>query len=253
MEMAENVDLQAREREARGKNNARRLRAQGMLPAVLYGDGDDGNVILAVPTKVVDYTLQHLGDNALYDIELEGGQGDLTARIVDVQRNPVTDKLVHVDFAPVNMRERIVITVPLAVVGESPGVAEGGVLQQVAYEVEVETLPGDIPQEVTLDVSGLGLNENLTLADVTLPEGVTLVSDPEEVAATVTPPTEITEEEIEAAGIVEEPSEEEATRATAAPATAAVTEGEEARGVEGTETIPVEERETGPAGQNLQP
>ncbi len=250
--MADNVGLEAKEREGRGKNDARRLRAQGMVPAVLYGDGGGGNVVLAVPTKVVDYTLQHVGDNALYDLKI-GDRGGTTARIVDVQRNPLTGRLVHVDFAPVNMRERIVIIVPLAIVGESPGVQEGGVMQQVAYEVEVESLPGDIPQEVTLDVSDLGLNENLTLADVSLPEGVTLVSDPEEVAATVTPPTEITEEEIEAAGIVEEPSEEEATRATAAPATAAVTEGEEARGVEGTETIPVEERETGPAGQNLQP
>ena len=253
--MAENVDLQAREREGRGKSHARRLRAQGMIPAVLYGDGGESgeNTALAVPTKVVDYTLQHLGDNALYDVELGGDRGDLTVRIVDVQRNPVTGKLVHVDFAPVNMREMIVITVPLAIVGDSPGVAEGGVLDQVAYEVEVETLPGDIPQEVTLGVSNLQLNENLTLADVALPEGVTLVSDPEEVAVSVTPPTEISEEELEEAGIVEEPSEEEASRDSAAPATAAVTEGEGARGVEGTETIPVEERETGPAGQNLQP
>lgn len=237
--MADNIDLRAREREGRGKNDARRLRAQGMVPAVLYGDGDGGeNMVLAVPTKVVDYTLQHLGDNALYDIKL-GGRDDATARVVDVQRDPVSGRLVHVDFAPVNMRERIVVTVPLAVVGDSPGVEEGGVLQQVAYEVEVESLPGDIPQEVELDVSNLGLNENLTLTDVTLPEGVTLISDPEGIAVTVTPPTEITEEEIEEAGIVEEPSD--------------VEEAEEARVEEGTEEIPTEERETGPAGQNLQP
>jgi large subunit ribosomal protein L25 len=236
--MADNVELQAREREGRGKNDARRLRARGMVPAVLYGDSDGGeNMVLAVPTKVVDYTLQHLGDNALYDIKL-GDRGGTTARIVDAQRNPLTGKLVHVDFAPVNMRERIVVTVPLAVMGDSPGVEEGGVLQQVVYEVEVESLPGDIPQEVELDVSNLGLNENLALADVTLPEGVTLISDPEGIAVTVTPPTEVTEEEMEAAGIVEEPSEEAA---------------EEAGVEEGTEEIPTEERETGPAGQNLQP
>ena len=252
--MAENVDLQAREREGRGKNNARRLRAQGMIPAVLYGDRSEagGNVALAVPTKVVDYTLHHFGDNALYDLEF-GGRDAATARVVDVQRNPVTDQLMHVDFAPVNMRELIVITVPLAIVGDSPGVAEGGVLDQVAYEVEVETLPGDIPQEVTLDVSDLQLNEKVALESVSLPEGVTLVSDPEEIAASVTPPTEISEEELEEAGIVEEPSEEEADRDIAAPATASATEGEEARGVEGTETIPIEDRERGPAGQNLQP
>jgi large subunit ribosomal protein L25 len=236
--MAENVSLEAKKRQGRGKNDARRLRAQGMMPAVLYGDGSGENVTLAVPTKVVDYTLQHVGDNALYDIKLGGEQDDTTARIVDVQRNPLTGRLVHVDFASVNMRERIVVTVPLTIVGESPGATEGGVLQQVAYEVEVESLPGDIPQEVTLNVSDLGLNENLTLADVALPENVTLVSDPEEVAVTVTPPTQVTEEEMEAAGIVEEPSD--------------VEEGEEARVEEGTEEVSPEEGE-GPAGQNLQP
>ena len=238
--MADNISLEAREREGRGKNDARRLRAQGMVPAVLYGDGGGaGSTVLAVPAKVVDYTLQHVGDNALYDLKL-GGQDDATVRVVDVQRNPVSGRLVHVDLAPVNMRERIVVTVPLTVAGadNSPGVTEGGVLDQVAYEVEVESLPGDIPQGLTLDVSGLQIGDNLTLADVELPEGVELISDPEEVAATVTPPTEISDEEIEAAGIVEEPSDEQA---------------EEVEREEGTEEIPAEERETGPAGQNLQP
>ena len=238
--MADNISLEAREREGRGKNDARRLRAQGMVPAVLYGDGGGaGSTVLAVPAKVVDYTLQHVGDNALYDLKL-GGQDDATVRVVDVQRNPVSGRLVHVDLAPVNMRERIVVTVPLTVAGadDSPGVTEGGVLDQVAYEVEVESLPGDIPQGLTLDVSGLQIGDNLTLADVELPEGVELISDPEEVAATVTPPTEISDEEIEAAGIVEEPSDEQA---------------EEVEREEGTEEIPAEERETGPAGQNLQP
>jgi large subunit ribosomal protein L25 len=202
--MADNVDLQAKEREERGKNAARRLRASGMLPAVLYGDG--GSTALAVPDRVVDYTLQHLGDNALYDIDL--GAGGSTARIVDVQRDPVSGRLLHVDFAPVDMLERIEVTVPVHVVGEAPGTEEGGVLQQVAYEVQIETLPGDIPQELTLDVSSLGMNENLTLADLRLPDGITLISDPEEVAAIVTAPTEITEEELEAAGVVEEEPEE---------------------------------------------
>jgi large subunit ribosomal protein L25 len=230
--VADNVDLQAREREGRGKNAARRLRASGMVPAVLYGDGDGSSTALAIPDKIVDYTLHHLGDNALYDIDL--GSGASTARIVDVQRDPVSGRLIHVDFAPVDMRERIEVTVPLHVVGESPGAEEGGVLQQVAYEVQIESLPGDIPQEITLDVSTLGMNENLTLADVTLPEGATLISDPEEVAATVTAPTEITDEDLEAAGVVEEPADEEA-----------------AEGEEETEEAFPEEGE-GPAGQNLQ-
>ena len=206
-----------------------------MVPAVLYG-GDSGSTALAVPDRVVDYTLQHLGDNALYDIDLGGGTS--TARIVDVQRDPVSGRLVHVDFAPVNMRERIEVTVPLHVVGESPGAEEGGVLQQVAYEVQIETLPGDIPQELNLDVSSLGMNENLTLADLDLPDAITLVSDPEEVAVTVTTPTEITEEDLEAAGVVEEEPEE----------------GEPVGGVEEPEGEegPAPEEGEGPADRNLQ-
>ncbi|HEX5912804.1 MAG TPA: 50S ribosomal protein L25, partial [Rubrobacter sp.] len=172
--MADNVDLQARERDTRGKNAARRLRASGMTPAVLYGEGNEagGSTALAVPTKIVDYTLHHFGDNALYNIDFDGATS--TARVVDAQRDPVSGVLVHVDFAPVDMTERIEVTVPIAVVGEAPGVEEGGVLQQVAYEIQVESLPGDIPQEITINVSGLGMHENLTLGDLTLPEGVTL-------------------------------------------------------------------------------
>ncbi|HEX2739914.1 MAG TPA: hypothetical protein VHM69_05660, partial [Rubrobacter sp.] len=93
-----------------------------------------------------------------------------------------------------------------------------------AYEIQVESLPGDIPQEITIDVSGLGMHENLHLGDLTLPEGVTLLSEAEGVAVTVTSPTEITEEEMEAAGIVEEPTEEEEAAAAAEEAA----EGEEA-------------------------
>jgi large subunit ribosomal protein L25 len=236
--MADNVDLQAKERSERGKNAARRLRASGMVPAVLYGSDGEATA-LAVPDKIVDYTLHHMGDNALYDIDL--GSGGSTARIVDVQRDPVSGRLVHVDFAPVNMRERIEVTVPLHVVGDAPGAEEGGVLQQVAYEVHVESLPGDIPQELTIDVSSLGMGENLTLADVALPEGVTLISDPEEVAATVTVPTEITEEDLEAAGVLEEEPEE-----------GEPVEGEEVpeEGAEGEEPSP--EEGEGRAGQNVQ-
>jgi large subunit ribosomal protein L25 len=239
--VADNVDLQAQERNERGKNAARRLRASGMTPAVLYGEGNEagGSTALAVPTRIVDYTLHHFGDNALYNIAIDGDTS--TARVVDAQRDPVSGLLVHVDFAPVNMQEIIEVTVPLHVTGDAPGVEEGGVLQQVAYEIQVESLPGDIPQEITLDVSSLGMNENLTLGDLTLPEGVTLLSEPEEVAVTVTAPTEISEEEMEAAGIVEEPTDEEEAAAAE----------EAAEDEEATEENAPEEGE-GPAGQNVQ-
>lgn len=224
----DNVDLQARERSSRGKNENRRLRATGMAPAVLYSDDpNETSTALSVPVKTVDLTLQNLGDNALYDIQL--GSRTAVARVVDLQRDPVSGQLLHVDFTPVNMRERIEVTVPLTVVGEAPGVSEDdGVLQQVAYELQVESLPGNIPQEIEVDVSGLHMNENLALGDIALPEGITLISDPEEIAATVTAPTEITEEEMESAGIVEEESEEMGEEAEEVPAEEAESGEEEA-------------------------
>ncbi|MDQ3387226.1 MAG: 50S ribosomal protein L25, partial [Actinomycetota bacterium] len=96
-----NIDLQAKKRDGRGKNDSRRLRHEGMAPAVLYGGstGSEGSTAIIIPAKTVDYTLSHIGDNALYDIDL--GEGTSTARIVDVQRNPVSGILTHVDFAPV--------------------------------------------------------------------------------------------------------------------------------------------------------
>ena len=233
-----NIDLQAKKRDGRGKNDSRRLRHEGMAPAVLYGDStsSEGSTAIIIPAKTVDYTLSHIGDNALYDIDL--GEGTATARIVDVQRNPVSGILTHVDFAPVNMRERIEITVPISVIGDAPGVdEEGGVLQQVAYEVQVESLPGDIPQEIEVDVSSLGLNENLTLGDLTLPNGVELLSEAEEVAVTITQPTEITDEEMEEAGIVEDLSDEEEA--------AAAEDGEEATADESTTEAGDEPQEAG--------
>lgn len=204
----DNVDLKASERSSRGKNENRRLRKTGMAPAILYSDDPkEVSTALAVPVKTIDLTLQNLGDNALYDVQI--GSRKAVARVVDLQRDPVSGQLIHVDFTPVNMRERIEVTVPISVVGEAPGVTEDdGVLQQVAYDIQVESLPGNIPQEIEVDVSELHMHENLALGDIVMPEGITLLSDPEEVVATVTAPTEITEEEMESAGIVEEDSEE---------------------------------------------
>lgn len=232
--MADNVVLQASERTGKGKNDARRLRVDGFTPAVLYGDGG-GSTSLAVPVKIVDYTLTHYGDNALYDLDF--GEGVQTARVVDAQRNPVTGRLVHVDFAPVDMTERIEVTVPVTVIGEARGVEEDeGVLTQVAYEIQVESLPGNIPQEIEVDVSSLGMNENLTLGDITMPEGVILISDPEDTAAIVTPPDIITDEELEAAGVVEDESDEELAEGEEGE------EGEESGGEESGDSEGNEER-----------
>jgi large subunit ribosomal protein L25 len=121
--------------------------------------------------------------------------------VKDVQRHPVRGEIVHVDLLRVNMNETIQTTVVLELTGgdDAPGVSEGGVLSQETREVNIEALPGDIPDSIVHDVSAMGMNETLTLAAVTVPAGVTLLDDLDEtVIATITPPTaEPVEEEIE--------------------------------------------------------
>ena len=121
--------------------------------------------------------------------------------VKDLQRHPVRGEAVHVDLLRVNMAETIHTTVTLELTGaeEAPGVVEGGVLNQETRELNIEALPGDIPDSITFDVSGMEMNETVTLSELTAPDGVTLLDDPEEtVLATITPPTlEPVEDEIE--------------------------------------------------------
>ena len=154
--------------------------------------------------------------------------------VKDLQRHPVRGEAVHVDLLRVNMSETIHTTVVLELTGadEAPGVVEGGVLNQESRELNIEALPGDIPDSIVFDVSGMEMNATVTLSALTAPDGVTLLDDPEEtVLATITPPTlEPVEDEIETetelVGEDGEPLEGEELEAAKAEAEGA--EGEEA-------------------------
>jgi large subunit ribosomal protein L25 len=183
-------------RAAEGSRSARRLRRTGQVPGVIYGGGAEPE-LFAVDARVLRNTLAHAG--AILEVTVDGG--DATPVLVkDVQRHPVRGDAVHVDLLRVRMDEAIHTTTTLELIGAdvAPGVAEGGVLSQGVVELNIEALPGDIPDTIQVDVSGLQINETVTLATVTPPSGVTLLDDPETVIATVTPPTvEPVEEEIE--------------------------------------------------------
>jgi large subunit ribosomal protein L25 len=180
-----------------GSRSARRLRRQGLVPGVLYG-GDGPPEHFAVDARVLRNTLAHSG--AILEVSVDGGQG-VPVLVKDLQRHPVRGDALHVDLLRVNMAETIHTTVTLELTGadEAPGVSEGGVLSQETRELNIEALPGDIPDVITHDVSGMEMNATLTLSAVTPPSGVTLLDDPDEtVIATITPPTaEPVEEEIE--------------------------------------------------------
>jgi large subunit ribosomal protein L25 len=180
-----------------GSRSARRLRRAGSVPGVVYGGGD-APAHFSVDARTLRNTLAHSG--AILQVSLDGG-AESPVLVKDVQRHPVRGHVVHVDFLRVRMDEAIHTTVVLELTGvdAAPGVAEGGVLSQETRELNIEALPGDIPDSITHDVSGLEMNATLLLSAVAAPRGVTFLDDPEEtVVATITPPTlEPVEEEIE--------------------------------------------------------
>lgn len=184
-------------RSPEGSRSARRLRREGLVPGVIYG-GDGTPEHFAVDARILRNTLAHAG--AVLEVSIDGGDG-APVLVKDLQRHPVRGEAVHVDLIRVNMSEAIHTTVVLELTGadEAPGVVEGGVLNQETRELNIEALPGDIPDSITHDVSGLEMNATVTLTAITAPDGVTLLDDLQEtVVATITPPTlEPVEDEIE--------------------------------------------------------
>jgi large subunit ribosomal protein L25 len=189
--MAESTKLSLTARDPEGSRTARRLRRTGEVPGVIYG-GDAEPSHFSVDARILRNTLARSG--AILDITIDDGKA-APVIVKDLQRHPVRGEIMHVDFVRVNMNETIHTTVVLELVGadDAPGVSEGGVLSQETREVNIEALPGDIPASITHDVSGLQINDTVTLSAVTVPDGITLLDDLETVIATITPPTVETE------------------------------------------------------------
>lgn len=193
----ERPSLSVDERPERGSREARRLRRSGFVPGILYGATHPEPVSF----KVGQHELRRLlvGGAALFDVKI-GGEKSVPVILKDRQDHPVRGETMHVDFLEVNLREKIQSTVSIELEGgdESPGVSEGGVVEHVTREVTIEALPTDIPDVITVDVSGLEVAGTLMLSEVPAPEGVEFLDDLEETTiATVVVPTEVEEPEIE--------------------------------------------------------
>lgn len=183
--MADKIVVEAAAREQRGKNEARRLRLTGKVPAVLYG-GKGGAIALAVNTKQVGSILRsQSGSNTLFQVDLGGRQEP--AILHDWLVDPVTGNLLHVDLMRVAMDVRMKVRVPVHTFGEAAGVKQqGGVFEIVTREVEIECLPADIPTEFRADVSGLMMGDQLRASDLPIDTNkMKLVTDPERVLAHV--------------------------------------------------------------------
>ena len=198
----ESTRLNATVRETEGSRANRRLRRQGRVPAVLYG-GDAEPVALSVDARELRHALH--GAGAVLEIAVDGDTQN--AVVKDTQLHPVRNEAMHIDFVRVRMDVAIQSIVTLELVGgdDAPGTNEGGVLEQQLREVNVEALPGDIPEAIQLDASSLEMGATVTVADITAPSGVTVLDDPETVVASITLPrleveTEEPETETEVVG-----------------------------------------------------
>ena len=218
--MAEN-ELQVAVREGTGKGAARKMRAAGRIPAVCYGRSAP-SLGISLDPKVLERLLSTstAGMNTLIELHIEGG-GDLDGKPVmvrELQRNPVSGRLLHADLVAVDLEHTIQVSVPVHVTGTSEGVKMGGILDQTLRALDLECMPQAIPREISVDVSALEIGQTLHVRDLALPEGTSLVSDPDLALLSIVAP--VAEEEPEA------PAEDELAEGEEAPAEAA--EGEEA-------------------------
>jgi large subunit ribosomal protein L25 len=189
------VALSAQVRRSLGKGAARSLRRQSLVPAVLYGHDLESTLLSVSPGDLEEATSTASAENILIDLTITDGESTRNQRamIREIQVDPVRRTILHVDFLGISMDRQITVEVPINLVGDPVGVAEGGMLQQVVRSVEVSCLPDRIPDTVKLDVSSLAMGHSLHVSDLPVPEGVELLSDPRLTIATVLAPKKVEE------------------------------------------------------------
>jgi len=167
----------ARPREGKfNKNAARRVRAAGKIPAVLYGGGHEPVAIEVDPKHISRILLSETGHNTIFDVDVQG-QATAKAMIVDWQREPIRDQLIHIDLKRIALDKALQVSVRVRLLGTPVGVkTEGGILDQVLREIEIECLPGDIPSHIDVDVSGLSLNGVLRVSELPHSDKVKILS-----------------------------------------------------------------------------
>lgn len=202
-------------REAIGKGAARKLRAAGKIPAILYGRGRD-SLPLALDPRALDRILRSSGANTLLDLTVEGHPEvkDTVALVKDLQRDPLRGSIVHADLYAVDLTRAVTVDVPIHLVGKARGLDFGGILEHTLREIALECLPRAIPEAIEVEISHLEVGDVIHVRELVLPEGVTLVTDGDlGVVHIALPQAEPTPEEAAAAAAT--------TEGAAAPAAAA--------------------------------
>jgi large subunit ribosomal protein L25 len=202
----EQVQLSAEPRGDAGKGPARRVRRSGKIPAVFYGPKRQSTLI-AVDSKEFSQKVSTLeGSHLIRFVSGAAELADKVALVKDTQVDPVTGIVLHADFYEVDMAHKIRLRVPLHFTGKAVGVALGGILQPVQRDVEVECLPGDIPEFINVDVSALNIHDAVHVSELQAPDGVSVCYDTDATLVTVLPPTveEVKVEEAPVEGAVVE-------------------------------------------------
>jgi len=182
-----NIVVKTEKRQGLGTNAARRLRAQGFVPAVLYGESMDTTALVLNKKDIVQILRLESGENTIFKVAV--GADAYDAMIKEIQVNPATDELQHVDLIRISMDKPIKVTVPVIHGGEPVGVkTEGGFVDFVTREVEVECLPRDIPESLGIDISELHINQSFKVQGMTVPAGVKVLTDPNTVLVLISMP-----------------------------------------------------------------
>jgi large subunit ribosomal protein L25 len=219
----------AESRTETGKSSNRRLRSRGLIPGVVYGAGKEAVPVAVSPMEITEILHSASGENTLFDLEVGGERRKVILK--EFQREPLKGQLLHADFFEVALDKPIQVQVQVELLGTPTGVKnQGGILDFITRELEVECLPADIPDRIPLDVSGLELGRHLRVSDIQAPsERVTILTDSDVVIVhVVTPRAEV--------AAAEEAAEEEAAEAGAEPEVAAKGKAEEGEGADKGET-----------------
>lgn len=208
-------DMTAALREDFGKGPARRLRQSGYAPAILYGRKAEP-IALAMKTKTLTRDLLRLhGHNVVVTLDIEGEKGEKKYHVLvkDIQTDPITGTILHIDFFEIDLDSEIVLDVPVLYTGTAKGVDMGGILNIMEFTVRIKGLPLSIPDEIEVDVTPLDVTSHgITCGDLEIPENVTLEEESDKVCVSVVAPKTAEEEEVEEEGVEEgaEPGAEEA-------------------------------------------
>lgn len=182
--MSETMNIEVHPREETGKNANRRSRARGKIPAVVYGGGKESVSIEVDRKTLVDTMKGHGGENPIFLLKL--GDKERHAMIRNMQIDPLSRQVIHIDFQRVLMDQKVRVAVPVELVGTAVGVkVDGGLLDFVTREVHVECLPGDIPKHLEADVTNLHIGQHFEARELKIPEGVVLLDDLEKVIVSV--------------------------------------------------------------------